>query len=887
MSAPAGIWGQTLADADDLTLLSMVRDGDPDAYAELWRRHLPAAYAVAHRHRGRTSAEDIVAEASLRVYDLIRAGKGPMTNFRSYFLTTVRSSAVDAARTELRAVPTEDAALEAATPSSPAYDASASVDHDLVRAAFKRLPERDQQILWHTAVEGVSPAAVGTSMGISANGVSVLALRARDSLRAKYLDAHADRAIGRADDDECRWVLAQMGRYVRGKLPVRQRARVEEHLASCLHARGLAFEMAEVNRALPAVMVPLILLGGSSVAGAWLGAAGAGATASDSPKGPREEPKAALAAAMVANIGGKAAALAVGLVLGVSYVAAPGGLSALGGGGHVSAGVAGSGGNASGAASGSGGADGTLNPSSGSGTTSKVSPDPATTGLPVAPTPSPAPVAASPASSGVTSISGGVPPGVLLPISAGPALPDPTPAPVDPPAPTPVVPPVVPPVAPPAVVLPVSLTWETPFVTAFPGAGAGVSTVAFNLASGTLNVTPATGSGWSCAPSGTVVTCSGTGATSFRLAATAPTTPITGPIVLTATVTSAAGLTAVSSQTMPLPPAPDPVPFDAQLAWGKPFAVTVGGAMTETRTVTFTVTDGSLSVVADAGSGWTCATVGGAVRCSGVGPTSLQVLATPPLTQPATPILMTATVTSGAGQSTTTTVTMPPVPAPVPPVAIVFPSGVAWDTAFVAVVTGDSAAVSTVTFELSAGTLAVTPDARASDWTCEPTPTGMKCTGMGNASLLVTATPPTSATSAVTLDTSVTTHGLTTTTTEIMPATPSQSKIVTFPQGASWTIPFEAEVSAPANDTTTVIFEIGQGTLALTPVAGVGKATWSCGATGASVTCSGRGWATITVVATLPQVWPSLPVVLKATATNPKGDSSVTTVSLPGVAQAT
>ncbi|MEI2648345.1 MAG: sigma-70 family RNA polymerase sigma factor [Dermatophilaceae bacterium] len=395
MSAPAGIWGQTLADADDLTLLSMVRDGDPDAYAELWRRHLPAAYAVAHRHRGRTSAEDIVAEASLRVYDLIRAGKGPMTNFRSYFLTTVRSSAVDAARTELRAVPTEDAALEAATPSSPAYDASASVDHDLVRAAFKRLPERDQQILWHTAVEGVSPAAVGTSMGISANGVSVLALRARDSLRAKYLDAHADRAIGRADDDECRWVLAQMGRYVRGKLPVRQRARVEEHLASCLHARGLAFEMAEVNRALPAVMVPLILLGGSSVAGAWLGAAGAGATASDSPKGPREEPKAALAAAMVANIGGKAAALAVGLVLGVSYVAAPGGLSALGGGGHVSAGVAGSGGNASGAASGSGGADGTLNPSSGSGTTSKVPPDPATTGLPVAPTPSPAPVAAS------------------------------------------------------------------------------------------------------------------------------------------------------------------------------------------------------------------------------------------------------------------------------------------------------------------------------------------------------------------------------------------------------------------------------------------------------------------------------------------------------------
>ena len=108
MSAPALLWGQEWSDADDVTLLGMVRGGDAEAYAELWRRHLPAAYAVAHRHRGRTSAEDVVAEASLRVYDLIRAGKGPLTNFRSYFLSAVRTIAVDYARGELRVVPTED-----------------------------------------------------------------------------------------------------------------------------------------------------------------------------------------------------------------------------------------------------------------------------------------------------------------------------------------------------------------------------------------------------------------------------------------------------------------------------------------------------------------------------------------------------------------------------------------------------------------------------------------------------------------------------------------------------------------------------------------------------------------------------------------------------------
>ena len=139
MSAPALLWGQEWSDADDVTLLGMVRGGDAEAYAELWRRHLPAAYAVAHRHRGRTSAEDVVAEASLRVYDLIRAGKGPLTNFRSYFLSAVRTIAVDYARGELRVVPTEDTGLEAASPATAAYDPSPSVDHALVRAAFARL----------------------------------------------------------------------------------------------------------------------------------------------------------------------------------------------------------------------------------------------------------------------------------------------------------------------------------------------------------------------------------------------------------------------------------------------------------------------------------------------------------------------------------------------------------------------------------------------------------------------------------------------------------------------------------------------------------------------------------------------------------------------------
>ena len=85
MSAPAVLWGQGWVDADDSTLLALVRDGNAEAYAELWRRHLPAAYGVAHRYRGRTSAEDVVA--------VIRAGA------RGYVTKTIDATAlVDAIR---------------------------------------------------------------------------------------------------------------------------------------------------------------------------------------------------------------------------------------------------------------------------------------------------------------------------------------------------------------------------------------------------------------------------------------------------------------------------------------------------------------------------------------------------------------------------------------------------------------------------------------------------------------------------------------------------------------------------------------------------------------------------------------------------------------------
>ena len=298
MSATAGVWSRDWSEARDETLLQQVRAGESEAYAELWRRHLPSAYAVATQYRGRASVEDIVGEASLRIYDRIRAGQGPTSNFRSYFLTAVKSVAIDLGRVELRVVPTEPEDLEVASTAVPPYNAALRVDQDLVRVAFGRLSELDQQVLWRTTVEGVSPAIVGSTMGMSANRVSVAALRARDALRARYLDAHADRAVERAKTEECRWVLSQMGRYVRGKLRSRQRARVDQHLTECRHARVLALELTEINRGIPALLVPLIFVGGTSSVAIWASAGlVAGYGGAYGPQAPLADPSLATAAA--------------------------------------------------------------------------------------------------------------------------------------------------------------------------------------------------------------------------------------------------------------------------------------------------------------------------------------------------------------------------------------------------------------------------------------------------------------------------------------------------------------------------------------------------------------------------------------------------------------
>ena len=353
MSADATLWSsEAWASAPDVSLLVRTREGSAEAFGELWRRHLPAAYAVAGRHRGRSAPEDIVAEAAARVLALIRAGKGPDEHFRAYFLSAVRSVAIDQGRRDLRVVPTEADDLEVlADPADDPFEGLATDDEGLalVREAFAGLSERDQRVLWHTTVEGAAPRAVAPALGMTPNAVSVRAMRARESLRALYLDARAERGLAAADTDECRWTVTHLGALVRGRLPKRQTERAEAHVAECSHAATIAADLRVIHDGFPALIVPLALLaglgtpgflsvpavvglsGGAGAAGfaGFAGGAGGPAPGGGAPAQPAPSPSSSSSAGSGAEAVAQVASRVTGLLAGLAVSAGVAGALAL------------------------------------------------------------------------------------------------------------------------------------------------------------------------------------------------------------------------------------------------------------------------------------------------------------------------------------------------------------------------------------------------------------------------------------------------------------------------------------------------------------------------------------------------------------------------------
>jgi RNA polymerase sigma factor (sigma-70 family) len=293
-----------LSGKSDAELIAEVRAGKIASYGALYERHTGAAHNLARQlARSSSEADDLVSEAFAKVLDTLRGGKGPDSAFRAYLLTALRHTAYDRTRRDRRVDLNEDmsrvggAAAEALT--VPFSDtAVAGLERTMAAKAFARLPERWQAVLWHTEIEQQSPAEVAPLLGLTANGVSALAYRAREGLRQAYLQVHLQENAG----ERCRACAERLGAWTRDGLSKRERAQVESHLDECDECRALAAELADVNGGLRAIIAPIILGGAALGYLATIGAAKAGAAAAAT----------AGAGAAGAAAGGKAGAAAAG-----------------------------------------------------------------------------------------------------------------------------------------------------------------------------------------------------------------------------------------------------------------------------------------------------------------------------------------------------------------------------------------------------------------------------------------------------------------------------------------------------------------------------------------------------------------------------------------------
>lgn len=251
--------GQTVArdEVTDAELACRAGAGDLPAFEELYRRHVEAAWRVALAVTANPDdAADAVSDAFTRVLQALPERLQAADYFLPYLLASVRNAAIDVLRRGGRQRPTDlgDADDLSLLGPEPAELLVAGTDAALIARAFRSLPERWRSVLWLTEVEGIPAREVAGLLGVSANGVAQLAVRARAGLRQRFLQAHLRETEVR---NLCRYTVDRLGAYAAGALPPRDISKVDQHLAGCETCRSRLAQLEDLAPSLRRAVLPL------------------------------------------------------------------------------------------------------------------------------------------------------------------------------------------------------------------------------------------------------------------------------------------------------------------------------------------------------------------------------------------------------------------------------------------------------------------------------------------------------------------------------------------------------------------------------------------------------------------------------------------------------
>ncbi len=215
-------------------------------------------FRVASAHYvGFAPPEDLVAEAFVRLWFILRRGGGPHRRLRPFLVALMRNLAIRRWFHEICG--DQNAMVFALTflsdPGVPhhrrqdvttEHSAVRSCKQDAVGSAFRDLSQRDRELLVMLDVDGLTPAAVADRTGRSANVVASLAGRARTRL----LDAYARAHVTGACEPRCQSTRHLLAACIQGETSLHRAKLFTAHLVGCTPCRAIVGGLIEVDHEL-------------------------------------------------------------------------------------------------------------------------------------------------------------------------------------------------------------------------------------------------------------------------------------------------------------------------------------------------------------------------------------------------------------------------------------------------------------------------------------------------------------------------------------------------------------------------------------------------------------------------------------------------------------
>ncbi|WP_209373756.1 sigma-70 family RNA polymerase sigma factor [Brevibacterium renqingii] len=252
---------RTSSELSDSELCARIRHHRPDssagrsAFGELYARHrLPALHLALRLNRDRSRAVDAVAEAFAKIWRAWGQNAGPEESFKPYLMAAVRSESYRRTATNRATTVVEPEVLTFLADSEPSDHAAEVAERDQLGRAFRGLPDTWQSALTLIDIDGTPTADAAESMDLSPNSFSSLLRRAREGLRAAYLQEHVE-----PSPPECAEYSAELARFVRQQLSPKRAEAIEAHLSHCSHCRRQSFRLRSLNTTFRAWITPAAL----------------------------------------------------------------------------------------------------------------------------------------------------------------------------------------------------------------------------------------------------------------------------------------------------------------------------------------------------------------------------------------------------------------------------------------------------------------------------------------------------------------------------------------------------------------------------------------------------------------------------------------------------